>query len=124
MSTRPISFEFSAPKTQAAASSLRRAHDRLKRFEHEFVSVTYGAGGSTRDGTKQTVLALNDDGVVAAPHLSFGGDNSETIEDLLTAYQTAGIRRIVALRGDRQSGIFKRNPYEEFINQYTSTYNY
>ena len=105
MSTRPISFEFSAPKTQAAASSLRRAHDRLKRFEHEFVSVTYGAGGSTRDGTKQTVLALNDDGVVAAPHLSFGGDNSETIEDLLTAYQTAGIRRIVALRGDRQSGI-------------------
>ena len=84
MTTLPISFEFSAPKTEAAASGLRRAHDRLKRFDHEFVSVTYGAGGSTRDGTKKTVLALNEDGVHVAPHLSFGGDNSEAIEELLT----------------------------------------
>ena len=105
MTALPISFEFSAPKTETAASSLRRAHDRLKRFHHEFVSVTYGAGGSTRDGTKKTVLALNEDGVHVAPHLSFGGDNSETIEELLTSYKNAGIRRIVALRGDRQSGI-------------------
>ena len=105
MTTLPISFEFSAPKTEAAASGLRRAHDRLKRFDHEFVSVTYGAGGSTRDGTKDTVIALSQDGASAAPHLSFGGDNSETIGELLSAYQNAGIRRIVALRGDRQSGL-------------------
>ena len=105
MTALTISFEFSAPKTEAAASGLRRAHNRLKRFDHEFVSVTYGAGGSTRDGTKKTVLALNEDGVHVAPHLSFGGDNSETIEELLTTYKNAGIRRIVALRGDRQSGI-------------------
>ena len=105
MTTLPISFEFSAPKTEAAASGLRRAHDRLKRFDHEFVSVTYGAGGSTRDGTKDTVIALSQDGASAAPHLSFGGDNSETIGELLKAYQDAGIRRIVALRGDRQSGL-------------------
>jgi methylenetetrahydrofolate reductase (NADPH) len=101
----PISFEFSAPKTEAAASGLRRAHDRLNRFKHEFVSVTYGAGGSTRDGTMDTVIALSQEGASAAPHLSFGGDNSETIGELLTAYRDAGIRRIVALRGDRQSGL-------------------
>ena len=105
MTTLPLSFEFSAPKTEAAASGLRRAHDRLSRFDHEFVSVTYGAGGSTRDGTKDTVIALSQDGVEAAPHLSFGGDHAETIGALLSAYQTAGIRRIVALRGDRQSGL-------------------
>ncbi len=105
MTTLPISFEFSAPKTEAAASGLRRAHDRLKRFEHEFVSVTYGAGGSTRDGTKKTVLALKENDVEVAPHLSFGGDNSEVIQELLLTYKNKGIRRIVALRGDRQSGI-------------------
>ena len=105
MTALPISFEFSAPKTEAAESGLRRAHNRLKRFDHEFVSVTYGAGGSTRDGTKKTVLALNEDGVHVAPHMSFGGNNSEAIEELLTTYKNSGIRRIVALRGDRQSGI-------------------
>ena len=67
--------------------------------------MTYGAGGSTRDGTKDTVIALSQEGASAAPHLSFGGDNSETIGELLTAYRDAGIRRIVALRGDRQSGL-------------------
>ena len=100
----PISFEFSAPKTEAAFSSLRRAYSRLSRFQHEFISVTYGAGGSTRDGTKHAVTALSSEGFSVAPHLSFGGDDEATIAGLLEDYQAAGIKQLVALRGDRQSG--------------------
>jgi methylenetetrahydrofolate reductase (NADPH) len=100
----PISFEFAAPKTEAAFSNLRRAYSRLSRFQHEFISVTYGAGGSTRDGTKNAVIALSNEGFTVAPHLSFGGDDEATIAGLLEDYQAADIKQLVALRGDRQSG--------------------
>ena len=101
----PISLEFAAPKTAEAFQGLSRAYQRLQRFPHEFISVTYGAGGSTRDGTKSTVLNLSAAGHRVAPHLSFGGDETATIAQLLKDYQAAGIRRLVALRGDRQSGL-------------------
>ena len=102
---RLFSFEFSAPKTEEAARKLKQVHGKLKACSPHFFSVTYGAGGSTKDGTRQTVLDLTHSGSVVAPHLSFGGDQPETIEALLKEYQAAGVTRLVALRGDRPSGI-------------------
>ncbi len=104
MNKLPISFEFSAPKTADATAALLRSQDRLKGFDPEYVSVTYGAGGSTRDGTKEAAIALGQGAVPVAPHLSFGGDTPATISALLDEYREAGIHRLVALRGDRQSG--------------------
>lgn len=100
-----FSFEYSAPKTDAALEKLKTVHARLQAKAPHFCSVTYGAGGSTKDGTLQTVLDLSADGSVIAPHLSFGGDKAEVIESLLQTYKEAGISRLVALRGDRPSGI-------------------
>ena len=102
---RLFSFEFSAPKTEEAVEKLKRVHDKLKAYSPHFFSVTYGAGGSTKDGTRQTVLDLTEAGSRVAPHLSFGGDKPESIRALLKEYQAAGVTRLVALRGDRPSGI-------------------
>ncbi len=104
MTARNFSFEFSAPKNADASEKLFKTHDRLKRLDPEFFSVTYGAGGSTRDGTRDAVLKLNSLGSNVAPHLSFGGESPEKIEQLLLDYQCAGINRVVALRGDIPSG--------------------
>ena len=103
--TRLFSFEFSAPKTAAAVETVKKVHARLSELNPHFFSVTYGAGGSTKDGTKQTVLDLSATGSTVAPHLSFGGDEPEVIATLLKEYQAAGINRVVALRGDRPSGL-------------------
>lgn len=100
-----FSFEFSAPRNDEAIAKVKKVHARLSEFKPEFFSVTYGAGGSTKDGTKQTVLELNETGTVVAPHLSFGGDDPALILELLEEYKTAGVTRVVALRGDRPSGI-------------------
>lgn len=102
---RIFSFEFSAPKTTAAVDQLKRAHRRLTKLAPDFFSVTYGAGGSTKEGTVQTVLDLKQDGSDVAPHLSFGGSPAEKIVDLLDMYKENGINRIVALRGDVPSGM-------------------
>ena len=102
---RLFSFEFSAPKTEEAVEKVKQVHSRLAELAPHFFSVTYGAGGSTKDGTRQTVLDLSATGSTIAPHLSFGGDKPEAIEALLQAYKAAGISRLVALRGDRPSGI-------------------
>lgn len=99
------SFEFSAPKTDEAEEKVKKVHARLSELSPHFFSVTYGAGGSTKDGTRQTVLALSSTGSTVAPHISFGGDKPEVIEALLNEYREAGITRLVALRGDRPSGI-------------------
>ena len=103
--TRLFSFEFSAPKTAAAVETVKKVHARLSELNPHFFSVTCGAGGSTKDGTKQTVLDLSATGSTVAPHLSFGGDEPEVIATLLKEYQAAGINRVVALRGDRPSGL-------------------
>lgn len=99
-----ISFEFSAPRTDEATEKLLSVHTRLARENPAFFSVTYGAGGSTKDGTKQAVLEINARGSAVAPHLSFGGDPPQKIETLLQDYKAAGIKRVVALRGDIPSG--------------------
>ena len=100
-----ISFEFFPPKTSQGVDNLNHTRAELDGFKPEFYSVTYGAGGSTRDNTKHVVQTCIDAGCAVAPHLSFGGDNEETMLELLTSYQEMGIDRIVALRGDMPSGM-------------------
>ena len=120
---QPFSFEFSAPKTNEAAKKVTQVHAKLIKYSPDFFSVTYGAGGSTRDGTKQTVLNLAKSGSNVAPHISFGGDDAETIGALLREYKFAGINRLVALRGDRPSGtggsvkMFHANELVQLIRQ-------
>lgn len=100
-----FSCEFSAPKSDEAIAKLDKVHGKLLELGPHFFSVTYGAGGSTRDGTKQAVLNINSKGSDVAPHLSFGGDSEEKIAGLIHEYKEAGVSRVVALRGDIPSGI-------------------
>jgi 5,10-methylenetetrahydrofolate reductase, prokaryotic form len=100
-----LSFEFFPPKTEQGRNNLVEVARELNHFQPEFFSVTYGAGGSTRDNTKNIVQTLLDLGLSVAPHLSFGGDDEATILKLLQEYETMGVERIVALRGDRPSGM-------------------
>ena len=101
----PISFEFFPPKTDAGTEKLKVVRKELNALKPEFFSVTYGAGGSTRDNTKGIVKAMIDEGISAAPHLSFGGDDEASMLELLNEYKENGVNRIVALRGDRPSGV-------------------
>jgi methylenetetrahydrofolate reductase (NADPH) len=95
-----FSFEFFPPKTDSGREKLISVCDELNKLEPDFFSVTYGAGGSTRDNTKEIVLAMNAAGIATAPHLSFGSDGEESILALINEYKQAGINRIVSLRGD------------------------
>jgi methylenetetrahydrofolate reductase (NADPH) len=103
--TKRYSFEFFPPKTAVGRDNLKATRTELNRLGPDFFSVTYGAGGSTRDNTRDTVLAMRNEGISVAPHLSFGIDDKETILTLLNDYRAAGVDRIVALRGDLPSGI-------------------
>ena len=100
-----ISFEFFPPKTEAGLEKLVKVRDTLSAFAPSYFSVTYGAGGSTRDNTKDVILRFKRDGFDVAPHLSVGGDNEAKILELLQEYKAAGINRLVALRGDMPSGM-------------------
>ena len=100
----PISLEFFPTKTPEGAAKLRVARQELYALKPEFCSVTFGAGGSTQDGTLQAVTEIMAEGCHAAPHLSCIGQSAQSIRERLTAYRTAGIQRIVALRGDLPSG--------------------
>ncbi len=101
----PLSFEFFPPKTPEGLARLGEVRAALAAFAPEFYSVTYGAGGSTREPTLATVRALHAAGAAVAPHLSFGGDDASGVLRLLDQYREAGIRRLVALRGDLPSGV-------------------
>jgi methylenetetrahydrofolate reductase (NADPH) len=103
-STR-ISFEFFPPRHEGGQQSLHNVAARLSELRPAFFSCTYGAGGSTRDGTRETVRQLGALGVPVAPHLSIGGDSREEIFATLDVYKSMGVTRIVALRGDLPSGI-------------------
>ena len=100
----PISFEFFPPNTPVGDEKLKGVVQELGTLHPEFFSVTYGAGGSTRDKTLATVAAIADAGHEAAPHLSCVGGTRQTLADILATYRARNIRRIVALRGDMPSG--------------------
>lgn len=105
MSNSHISFEFFPPQTDEGVEKLTNTRRQLATLNPEFFSVTFGAGGSTRDRTLETVTQIKRDGFDAAPHLSCVGSTRENIRAILKTYQDAGIRRIVALRGDLPSGM-------------------
>ncbi|MEI7426948.1 MAG: methylenetetrahydrofolate reductase [NAD(P)H] [Betaproteobacteria bacterium] len=101
-----LSAEFFPPKTEEGAEKLRVVRSRLvQEMAPSFFSVTFGAGGSTQDGTMNTVKEIHDSGIAAAPHLSCVGSSRANVLELLKKYQTLGIKRIVALRGDLPSGM-------------------
>lgn len=101
---KQFSIEFFPPRTDAGESKLDAVHASLARLNPDFFSVTYGAGGSTRAGTKKTILRYQALGSKMAPHLSFGGTDESEIIQLLDIYKQAGVDRLVALRGDIPSG--------------------
>ena len=106
MAKPKISFEYFPPKTDAGkVKLLQETTPALHELNPEFFSVTYGAGGTTRDTTLGVVSAMGESGIDVAPHLSFGGDDEETVGALLETYKARGIRRLVALRGDMPSGM-------------------
>jgi methylenetetrahydrofolate reductase (NADPH) len=100
-----LSIEFFPPQTAEGVNKLRATRVQLARLSPAFFSCTFGAGGSTRDRTLDTVLEIQAEGLTAAPHLSCIGSTRENIRAMLSEYRSAGIRRIVALRGDLPSGM-------------------
>jgi len=102
--TVPISFEFFPPNTPVGDDKLKDVVQQLGVLAPEFFSVTYGAGGSTREKTLHTVSAIAAAGFEAAPHLSCVGSTRESLREILATYRAQKIRRIVALRGDMPSG--------------------
>ncbi len=103
--TPEISIEFFPPHTAEGVEKLRAVRARLAGLKPGFFSVTYGAGGSTRERTLEVVLEIQREGHAAAPHLSCVGSTRENIRGLLDVFRDHGIRRIVALRGDLPSGM-------------------
>ncbi len=100
----PVSIEFFPPKTAEGVEKLTVVRQKLYALKPEFFSVTYGAGGSTQDGTLQTVQAILADGFAAAPHFSCIGATRASVRAQLADFKAAGIQRMVALRGDLPSG--------------------
>lgn len=101
---RTFSFEFFPPNTPEGAEKLAQTAKQLAQLKPKFFSVTYGAGGSTRERTLRAVLDLRAAGHAAAPHISCVGSSRKDIRDILKEYQSNGIRHVVALRGDLPSG--------------------
>lgn len=123
MSKPIISFEFFPPKTPEGLQKLRTTRQQLAQFKPEFFSVTFGAGGTTRDGTLTAVLDIRNSGLAAAPHLSCIGSSKTHLRAILNEYKNHGIRHIVALRGDIPSGMGDMGEFRyavelvEFIRQ-------
>ncbi len=105
MDNRTFSIEFFPPKTPEGVEKLRQARRQLAQLHPRFFSVTFGAGGSTRDRTLETVLEIQGEGLSSAPHLSCVGSTRENIQEILDTFRAHGIRHIVALRGDLPSGM-------------------
>ncbi len=102
--SRSFSFEFFPPKTEEGRANLRTTTQQLAQLKPRFFSVTFGAGGSTRDGTYDAVNDIQAQGQAAAPHLSCVGSTRQNVRDILNGYKALGIRHLVALRGDLPSG--------------------
>ncbi|HRA15137.1 MAG TPA: methylenetetrahydrofolate reductase, partial [Giesbergeria sp.] len=100
----PVSVEFFPPKTPEGADKLRAVRQQLYALQPQFCSVTYGAGGSTQQGTFDTVQAILQEGVDAASHFSCIGATRASVREQLATLKAMGVRRLVALRGDLPSG--------------------
>ena len=112
-----VSFEFFPPKSDDGFAGLLRTADALAKYKPDFFSVTYGAGGSTRQGTFRTVETLRRHGHNAIPHLSWGEESSRQICDLLGRYQDLGVSRLVLIRGDVPSGAYAPTHYASELVQ-------
>jgi methylenetetrahydrofolate reductase (NADPH) len=126
---RNFSFEFFPPKNDQALASLRDTVDKLAKLNPSFCSVTFGAGGSTREKTFDTVVEIqHNTGIPAAPHISCIASTRDNIREVLHAYQANGIRHIVALRGDMPSGMMSAGEFRyanelvEFIRAETGSH--
>ena len=118
---RRYSFEFFPTKTEAGHEKLMNVARQLATYNPDFFSCTYGAGGSTRDRTLNTVLQLDGDvKVPTAPHLSCVGDSKAELRELLNLYKSSGIKRIVALRGDLPSGMGMASGELRYANELVS----
>lgn len=127
-SVRSFSFEFYPPKTEEGVTTLQTVHRQLAALQPDFFSVTFGAGGSTRDKTYDTVLDIQRQGIAAAPHLSCVASTKDNIRAILEDYRKHGIEKIVALRGDLPSGMLSAGEFRyanelvEFIRQETGSH--
>ena len=102
---RTFSLEYFPPRSEKGELSLAVARKELSKLKPAFASVTFGAGGSTQDGTYQTVSSIiQEDGIEAAPHISCISTDRATLAEMLAGYQELGVKRLVALRGDLPSG--------------------
>ncbi len=129
MKQESFSFEFFPPKTQKGVESLASVRKTLAELNPDFFSVTYGAGGSTQDSTKNTVIQTQaETGIPTASHLSCVGSSEEHIRSILNTYQKHNINRLVALRGDLPSGMRDLGDFQhandlvEFIRKETGDY--
>jgi methylenetetrahydrofolate reductase (NADPH) len=123
-----FSFEFFPPQTPEGVEKLTAARAKLSALNPEFFSVTFGAGGSTRDRTLETVTQIKAEGHNAAPHLSCVGSTRDNIRAILDTYKNIGINRIVALRGDMPSGMGSIGEFQyanelvSFIREHSGDY--
>jgi methylenetetrahydrofolate reductase (NADPH) len=125
MANKVLSFEFFPPKTPEGRAKLRETWEKLAELKPAFFSCTFGAGGSTREGTLDTVLEIRKSGHEAAPHISCIASTREEIAAQLARYRENGIRHLVALRGDLPSGLASAGEFRyaselvEFIRKST-----
>ena len=123
-----FSFECFPPRTEEGSQNLLQTIKKLNKFDPEFFSVTFGAGGSTKEKTLETVMDIRKTGAVAVPHISCISASKEDIKGLLDEYQKYDIKRIVALRGDNPSGVASYGDFQyandlvKFIRQETGDF--
>jgi len=110
-STPELSFEFFPPRTDKGVENLAVVHAELAKFEPEFFSVTFGAGGSTQEGTYDAVKSMIAAGSDAAPHISCIGASEDNIRSMVQSYLALGVKRLVVLRGDLPSGMVERGDF-------------
>jgi methylenetetrahydrofolate reductase (NADPH) len=120
VSERVFSFEFFPPKSEEGAERLRSTRVQLAQVKPAFFSVTFGAGGSTKEGTWNTVLEMHRAGLPVAPHISCMGTTRSQVSQLLHGYRDVGVRRLVALRGDMPSGAAGGSGDFQFANELVS----
>lgn len=107
-----LSFEFFPPRTAAGTDKLMQVHTELMKFNPDFCSVTYGAGGSTQEGTYDAVKFMRDQGSNAVPHLTGVGTSRDEIKRIVSDYLKLGVNRFVILRGDLPGGMVERGHFK------------